>query len=258
MTVPAASLRRSDRDARSANRRMYGHGGMAHEYLDDPYHLVRRQAAVALLDRALPGGHAPVLELACGSRPMLREPTLRGSPVIVGDIALAALASLASPELDDRTTGRRAICLDAADPLPLRDASLAALLIGELIEHLFDPLSLLRECRRVLQPGGVLVLTTPNLATLQDRLRFAAGHAPRHVNPMHPYLSLHIRPFTARSLAQTLRHTGFEPIELRSNFVCWRLPNARWLRSRTFARLAPALGGSLVVAARASDTAHGL
>jgi SAM-dependent methyltransferase len=58
-----------------------------------------------------------------------------------------------------------------AQPLPFRDASFDALFAGELIEHLVDPRPGLLEFRRVLRPGGVLILTTPNrlrLANLVD------------------------------------------------------------------------------------------
>ncbi|HKT04171.1 MAG TPA: methyltransferase domain-containing protein, partial [Rugosimonospora sp.] len=141
-------------------------------------------------------------------------------------------------------------CLDAARPLPFRHESLAAVVMGDLIEHVYDPLRLLGECRRVLRPGGALVVTTPNLAAAQDRLRFLRGRAPRQVNPLHPYLWLHIRPFTASLLGELLRRAGFAPTAVRSNYVTWQLPSGRWLRSRSLARIAPGLGGSLVVAAR--------
>src|SRR4029450_9844007 len=54
-----------------------------------------------------------------------------------------------------------------AHPLPFRDAVFDALFAGELIEHLADPRSGLAEFQRVLKPGGILILTTPN------RLRLA-------------------------------------------------------------------------------------
>jgi SAM-dependent methyltransferase len=59
-----------------------------------------------------------------------------------------------------------------AHPLPFRDAAFEALFAGELIEHLPDPAAGTREFQRVLKPGGILVLTTPNrrrLANVVDR-----------------------------------------------------------------------------------------
>jgi len=59
-----------------------------------------------------------------------------------------------------------------AHPLPFRDGAFDALFAGELIEHLADPRAGVDEFRRVVRPGGTLVLTTPNrrrLANLADR-----------------------------------------------------------------------------------------
>jgi 2-polyprenyl-3-methyl-5-hydroxy-6-metoxy-1,4-benzoquinol methylase len=44
-------------------------------------------------------------------------------------------------------------------------ASFDALTLFEVIEHLNDPRLLLRECRRVLKPGGILVISTGNTAS---------------------------------------------------------------------------------------------
>jgi SAM-dependent methyltransferase len=52
--------------------------------------------------------------------------------------------------------------------LPLRNACADAVFAGELVEHLPDPADGLREFRRVLKPGGTLILTTPNRLRLSN------------------------------------------------------------------------------------------
>jgi predicted SAM-dependent methyltransferase len=58
--------------------------------------------------------------------------------------------------------------LDATQPFPFADASFDYLFSEHMIEHLSYPqgLQMLTECRRVLKPGGVLRIATPDLAFL--------------------------------------------------------------------------------------------
>jgi SAM-dependent methyltransferase len=210
-------------------------------YVTDPYHVLRRAIAARLLAAALADGPpGPVVELGSGPEPIV-APGARS--VLAADLAATGLGNAGS--------GRRAgmVCLDVEAGLALRDGSVAAVVMGELIEHVYNPRALVGECHRVLRPGGALVVTTPNLAALQDRWRFLRGRSPRQVDALHPYLRLHIRPFTASSLRALLADAGFTAITVRSNVVGWQV-GRRWLGSRLAARLAPALGGSLIVSAR--------
>ncbi|SCL29053.1 Ubiquinone/menaquinone biosynthesis C-methylase UbiE [Micromonospora rhizosphaerae] len=246
-----ALWRSAQAHGRRANRRSYHDGERVNGYVDDPYHRIRRTVAARMVADGVTRP-LPVLELGCGPCSMLDPADLPG-PLVVADLAEAALADAR------RASGSAAlpVCLDATRALPFRDGSFAGLLTGELIEHVYDPTALLRECHRVLAPEGLLVLTTPNLATVQDRVAFLFGRAPRQVDPLHPYLWLHIRPFTASLLRRVLRRAGFDPLTIRSNHVGWRLPSGRWVTSRLLARVAPGLGGSLICAARRSpDDRH--
>jgi SAM-dependent methyltransferase len=65
--------------------------------------------------------------------------------------------------------------------LPLRDGCADAVFAGELVEHLPDPAAGLSEFRRVLRPGGTLILTTPN----RRRLSNLADGSERPFSPDH-------------------------------------------------------------------------
>lgn len=58
-------------------------------------------------------------------------------------------------------------------PFPeLPDNSFDVVLFGEVFEHLLNhPLGILRELNRVLRPGGLLILTTPNPSTAMNAIR---------------------------------------------------------------------------------------
>jgi SAM-dependent methyltransferase len=51
------------------------------------------------------------------------------------------------------------------EPLPYPDARFDAVVSMDVVEHLVDPLPWLRDALRVLKPGGLLFLTTPNYAS---------------------------------------------------------------------------------------------
>jgi len=69
---------------------------------------------------------------------------------------------------------------DLNSPLPVEDETFDTLLAVEVIEHLENPWEAARDWFRVLRPGGLAVLTTPNseslrsLVTLAVRGNFAA------------------------------------------------------------------------------------
>ena len=71
-------------------------------------------------------------------------------------------------------------------------ASFDAVTLFEVIEHLREPLELLRECHRVLKPGGLLVLSTGNTASWTVALmreRWDYFHIARdagHISFYHP------------------------------------------------------------------------
>jgi 2-polyprenyl-3-methyl-5-hydroxy-6-metoxy-1,4-benzoquinol methylase len=77
--------------------------------------------------------------------------------------------------------------------------------LSHTIEHVHDPVALLRECRRVLSPGGELVVLTPNLASDGHR-RFGADWL--HLDPPR-----HLVIFTIGSLRRALAAAGFSQID---------------------------------------------
>jgi SAM-dependent methyltransferase len=85
--------------------------------------------------------------------------------------------------------------------LPVRDATVDSVVSLQVIEHLWDQERFLRECRRVLRPGGTLLVSTPN------RLTFSPGRD----TPLNPF---HTRELAASELAALLADTGFADIEL--------------------------------------------
>jgi len=91
-----------------------------------------------------------------------------------------------------------------SDELCLSAASCDVITLWEVIEHVPDPRTTLIEARRILRPGGTLLLSTPNSACWQARLWhrcWAGWEVPRH-----------LQVFSPQTLLRLLRETGFEVI----------------------------------------------
>ncbi|MFN8226440.1 MAG: class I SAM-dependent methyltransferase [Mycobacterium sp.] len=81
--------------------------------------------------------------------------------------------------------------------LPLPDASVDVVVNFQVIEHLWDQSQFVAECRRVLRPGGLLLMSTPN------RITFTPGSD----TPVNPF---HTRELNAAELTELLADGGFE------------------------------------------------
>ena len=102
---------------------------------------------------------------------------------------------------------------DLNGPLPFDDETFDAVLSIEGIEHLENGYGYLRELRRVLKPGGHLILTTPNIVSLRSRVRFfGSGFYHRDGRPLReaaPSPFHHIGLSTFSELRYALHVSGF-------------------------------------------------
>jgi 2-polyprenyl-3-methyl-5-hydroxy-6-metoxy-1,4-benzoquinol methylase len=62
--------------------------------------------------------------------------------------------------------------------LPLPDACVDLIWAGEIIEHVFDTETFVEDLLRVLQPGGRMIMSTPNLASWINRISLLLGQQP--------------------------------------------------------------------------------
>jgi SAM-dependent methyltransferase len=131
-----------------------------------------------------------VLDVACGSGFGLEMLRAAGAHAVGIDYAADALAQI---NHDARLVRADATCL------PLRTAAIDQVVSFETIEHVPDAAGLVREIRRVLKPGGLLVLSTPNRAFGPPE-----GHSANH---------FHVREFTATELRDLLLES-FSKVQL--------------------------------------------
>jgi SAM-dependent methyltransferase len=138
------------------------------------------------------------------------------------------------------------------DGLPFPEGSMDVVYAGALIEHLYDPEFFLRECHRVLAEEGIILLSTPNIASLTSRLRMLFGRGPKfYASALSWEFGGHIRMFTTRTLRRLLEENGFVVEEMTSNLVSFipaRLTRRPW--SVRLGELVPGLGEVLIVKGR--------
>jgi SAM-dependent methyltransferase len=108
-----------------------------------------------------------------------------------------------------------------ASRLPFRSESFDGLFAGEILEHLPDPEAALAEWNRVLKPGGVLIVTTPNRGRRINRLN----------GEDWPFSPDHLRELSFDDLNRgLLPGAGFKPIRTRGIYLeLWTRSNGWWL-----------------------------
>ena len=163
-----------------------------------------------LLDDALHEG-AVALDAGCGRTTRLRF--FRDRIVRLVGVDADVEAGRENPSLDEF------VAADLDERLPFGDASFDLVYANFVVEHLTNPESAFAEWRRVLRPGGRVVLLTSNRSSpamaLGDRLpsrirlgikRRGAGAAERDVYPTR------YRANTPATLARAVSAGGLEPV----------------------------------------------
>ena len=159
-----------------------------------------------------------VLDLGCGdgiiSHEILKQTycTLIGIDISVNNIRHA------------RSRVPHLLIADLEHPLPFRSSTLDLCLALDIIEHVIDTDNFLLEIHRVLTNTGKLILVTPNLASLTERLLLLFGYQPQNVevSRIKKFGSIrktppvgHFRGFTWPALKEMLQYYGFRIDEFR-------------------------------------------
>ncbi|MHC4481732.1 MAG: class I SAM-dependent methyltransferase [Planctomycetota bacterium] len=200
---------------------------------------MRNQAVVDLLAARLPKGR--IVDVGAGSGALAHMLQQRGYDVQALDIA---------PEHCEYDDVHVRQC-DVVQGLPCEDGALDALTCTEVIEHLEDPFKAVREFNRVLKPGGLLVLTTPNYSHIFSRLHFLFTGAipkPRRFGlepPRGGRAHGHIQPMTWQQLKHILATSGFELRHFTTSYrrrggclllpltlLIWGYPHVLWSAER--------------------------
>lgn len=119
------------------------------------------------------------------------------------DLIAGVANSVIGLDYDELTVAHVRACYPRVDmrqgnlaELPLSNDSVDVVVNFQVIEHLWDQPQFVAECRRVLRPGGLLLMSTPN------RITFSPGRD----TPVNPF---HTRELNAFELSELLVSGGF-------------------------------------------------
>ena len=117
-----------------------------------------------VLDLADKEPRGPALDLAAGQGPLSYRMQQRGFDVTATEVF---------PE-QFKAPGVRCLKVNLNEKTPFEDNSFNVVLAVEIMEHLEAPRAFLREIYRILAPGGLIVVTTPNISSIPSRVFFMA------------------------------------------------------------------------------------
>ncbi|HEX5501409.1 MAG TPA: class I SAM-dependent methyltransferase [Thermomicrobiales bacterium] len=152
-----------------------------------------------------------VLDLGCGLGYYLRQFSRESVGVEVSAPSLEAC----------RRAGLNVLSADLNAPLPFADCSFDAIFCSHVLEHVDAPIMLLRECRRLLRPGGCVVIGVPTEGSISRALG-------DHYYRAHPG---HLYGFSLSNLSVLLEKAGFTVARVFVDFnLVGRLRLQRFLR----------------------------
>lgn len=133
------------------------------------------------------GAGRDVLDVGCNTG----YGTMRFAPVAGRVVGVDVSPRAIEAALERTSDGRPEFLLTTGFELPFAPGSFDLVTSFQVLEHVPDPRAFLRELARVLRPGGMVILATPNAAT-----RLYPG--------MTPWNRFHVHEYLATELAELL------------------------------------------------------
>jgi len=171
------------------------------------------KVAELLTEEVATGRRLRIVDVGCGYGSVSGALASAGHEVYGVEIGNDAVRAL--PE-----RGIRPIKGDIGRSLPIADATMDVVLLLDVLEHVFNPLWLLAEARRVLCDRGAVVITVPLYFDLVDRVRLlVSGSILSYDNLVYgrevagrfrSYNYDHIRFFRPRDVEEMMQLSGFK------------------------------------------------
>jgi 2-polyprenyl-3-methyl-5-hydroxy-6-metoxy-1,4-benzoquinol methylase len=185
-------------------------------------------AATVMFLRA-PASGGSLLDVGCGGGDFIARMRELGWKVAGVETDPVAVERARGRQLEVRQGDLESAAFD--------DTSFDAITLAHVIEHVYEPLRLLAECRRILKPNGTLAILTPNSASSGHR------HFGRDWLPLDPPRHIHL--FNPLNMRRLLESAGLHPVRVATLAIN---ASAIWPSSAAIRRLrsSPARAGERV------------
>lgn len=137
------------------------------------------------------------------------------------------------------------LCNLDTEAIPLDDETVNVVIAGEVLEHLMNPYNVVREFYRVLKPNGILIISSPNICSLVNRINMLRGRLPSYCAEAFDDVSpeRHIIDFNVESLKDILDKANFKIEKITSNGLI--------SKGKLITKLIPAsMGETLIIKSR--------
>jgi len=134
------------------------------------------------------------LDIGCGDGTFAAALAFRFAHVSGVDISATAIEAATRRGIDARQVN-----MDV-EPLPFADGAFDTITCLDVLEHVFDPRTVIPEIARVCRPRATLVITTPNMRYWRHIRSIIAGKFPRTSMDEEAYDGGHLHYYTASNL----------------------------------------------------------
>jgi SAM-dependent methyltransferase len=170
------------------------------------WHEAMKHSNRQILSLLGPAKSRRMLDVGCGSGTFLADARDAGW-------AMSGLEINAEfPEFCRKELGVEDVKVGLVSDPPFSAASFDAVAMLDVLEHMYDPVVSVTQCARLLKPGGVLVVKSPNgpMQLRKERVRKMLGRGDGYVATIG-----HLNQFSPKTLSLAFRKSGLEPTLIR-------------------------------------------